>query len=236
MHKAFAAFLMTMIAATGASADPRAVVELFTSQGCSSCPPADKLMSDWARDPGIVALSLPVDYWDYLGWRDTLARHDFTVRQQAYSHLRGDRDVFTPQVVVNGTTAVVGSQRGAVDQATRQRPGGLPVRVGIADSMGNYIVSAGAGPSRGDVWLVPVKRMARVAIERGENSGASMTYSNVARGMRRIGSYDGRPLTLTVSRSDIADPGADAFAVIIQRSEDGQPGAILGAAMQRDLR
>src|SRR5689334_2395788 len=186
MRSAFAALIVILAAASGAAADPRAVVELFTSQGCSSCPPADRLMAEWARDPDIVALSLPVDYWDYLGWRDTLARHDFTLRQQSYSHLRGDRDVFTPQVVVNGTTQVIGSQRAAVDAAVRARPGGLPVRVGIADSMGNFIVSAGAGPSRGEIWLVPVKRAARVAIERGENSGASITYANVARGLRRI--------------------------------------------------
>jgi hypothetical protein len=211
------------------------VVELFTSQGCSSCPPADRLMTEWARDPDIVALSLPVDYWDYLGWRDTLAQHDFTLRQQSYSHLRGDRDVFTPQVVVNGTTQVIGSQRAAVDAAVKAHPGGLPVRVGIADSMGNFIVSAGPGPSRGEIWLVPVRRAARVAIERGENSGASITYANVARGLRRIGSYDGRPTTLTVSREEVAETGADAFAILVQRSEAGQPGAILGAAMQRDI-
>src|SRR6476646_6666291 len=107
MRPMFAALFLVGLGAGSAWADPRAVVELFTSQGCSSCPPADRLMTEWARDPDIVALSLPVDYWDYLGWRDTLARHDFTLRQQGYSHLRGDRDVFTPQVVVNGTTQVI---------------------------------------------------------------------------------------------------------------------------------
>jgi len=85
-----------------AHAEPRAVVELFTSQGCSSCPPADRIIGELAKDPDVIALSLPIDYWDYLGWKDTLADSRFSARQKAYSHMRGDRDVYTPQVVVNG--------------------------------------------------------------------------------------------------------------------------------------
>ena len=81
-----------------AHADPRAVVELFTSQGCSSCPPADKIIGELAKDPDVIALSMPIDYWDYLGWKDTLADSRFSARQKAYSQMRGDRDVYTPQV------------------------------------------------------------------------------------------------------------------------------------------
>jgi hypothetical protein len=228
--------LLLLATQSGAAmADPKAVIELFTSQGCSSCPPADKLMGEWARDPDIVALSLPVDYWDYLGWRDTLARHEFTVRQQAYAQVREDRDVYTPQIVVNGVTHVVGSQRSAVETAIRANPGGLPVKVGISESMDGYIVSAGPGPSRGTIWLLPVKRATRVAVERGENGGSSLSYANVVRGMTRIGDYDGRPTTLTLTRDEVGRAGADAFAILVQRSEDGRPGAMLGAAMQRDM-
>src|SRR6201989_3295218 len=100
-----------------AHADPRAVVELFTSQGCSSCPPADKIMGELAKDPSVIALSMPIDYWDYLGWKDTLADSRFSARQKAYSQVRGDRDVYTPQVVVNGTTQVVGSDRAGIENA-----------------------------------------------------------------------------------------------------------------------
>src|SRR5438105_9770472 len=85
-----------------AMSEPRAVVELFTSQGCSSCPPADRLLGELARDPAIVALSLPIDYWDYLGWKDTLAKPDHTARQRGYARVRGDREVYTPQAVING--------------------------------------------------------------------------------------------------------------------------------------
>src|ERR1700760_243304 len=97
--------------------DPRAVVELFTSQGCSSCPPADKLIGELAKDPSIIALSLPIDYWDYLGWKDTLADKRFTARQKAYSHMRGDREVYTPQVVINGSVHVIGSDRESIETA-----------------------------------------------------------------------------------------------------------------------
>src|SRR5258707_10194269 len=100
-----------------AHADPRAVVELFTSQGCSSCPEADKVLGELARDPNVIALSLPIDYWDYLGWKDTLADSRFTARQKAYSRARGDRDVYTPQVIVNGSAHVIGSDRRKIDGA-----------------------------------------------------------------------------------------------------------------------
>src|SRR5436305_4431744 len=100
-----------------AHADPRAVVELFTSQGCSSCPPADKVLGELANDPSVIALSLPIDYWDYLGWKDTLADSRFTARQKADSQVRGDREVYTPQVVVNGSVHVIGSDRPGIEDA-----------------------------------------------------------------------------------------------------------------------
>src|SRR3977135_107100 len=93
-------------------ADPRAVVELFTSQGCSSCPPADTIIGELATDTSIIALSMPIDYWDYLGWKDTLADSRFSARQKAYSRMRGDRDVYTPQAIVNGSTHLNGSDHG----------------------------------------------------------------------------------------------------------------------------
>jgi len=100
-----------------AHADPRAVVELFTSQGCSSCPPADKIIGELAKDPSVIALSLPIDYWDYLGWKDTLADSRFSARQRAYSQVRGDRNVYTPQAVVNGSLHVIGSDRDSIEGA-----------------------------------------------------------------------------------------------------------------------
>jgi len=100
-----------------AHADPRAVVELFTSQGCSSCPPADRVLGELAKDPSVIALSLPIDYWDYLGWKDTLADSRFSARQKAYSRARGDREVYTPQAVVNGAAHVIGSDLASIESA-----------------------------------------------------------------------------------------------------------------------
>jgi hypothetical protein len=239
MRRLFTSVLLSLAAGHTASADPRsnpprAVLELFTSQGCSSCPPADRLMTAWARDPGLVALSYPVDYWDYLGWKDTLAKHDFSVRQQAYAQSRGDRDVYTPQMVVNGLVHVVGSDDHAVQKAitaTTAKPDVLTVPVGIADSPGGYIVAVGPGPGKGGIWLVPIEKSARVKIGRGENDGATVTYSNVARGLRSIGQYEGRPVTLVLDHGEVSAGGADGFAILVQAQEGERSGPILGAGL-----
>src|SRR5512141_760032 len=102
-----------------AQAEPRAVIELFTSQGCSSCPAADKLIAAYAQDPSVIALSLAVDYWDYLGWKDTLALSGHTSRQRAYAKARGDREVYTPQVVIDGAVHALGSDKAAIEKAIR---------------------------------------------------------------------------------------------------------------------
>src|SRR5437588_5391572 len=114
---------------SSAQAEPRAVVELFTSQGCSSCPPADKLFGELAADPSLVAVSIPIDYWDYLGWKDTLADPRNTARQKAYAHARGDGQVYTPQAVVNGTLHAIGSDKTAIEHAVAEtrKNGAMPV-------------------------------------------------------------------------------------------------------------
>src|SRR5215475_13799398 len=126
---------LVFVALSPANAGPRAVIELFTSQGCSSCPAADELLAKFQADPTLIALSLPVDYWDYLGWKDTLANHSFSQRQHAYSAVRGDRSVYTPQIVVDGVQHAVGSNgdevRRAIDVAGA-RANVLTVPVSIA--------------------------------------------------------------------------------------------------------
>src|SRR6201996_5613442 len=141
--------------------DPRAVVELFTSQGCSSCPPADKLMGELSKDdPSIITLSMPIDYWDYLGWKDTLADSRFSARQKAYSLMRGDREVYTPQAVVNGEVHVIGSDREAIEGAIEQTghgPGVMSVPVSMTLDERALTVSVAAASDRmphkrGEVW------------------------------------------------------------------------------------
>ncbi|MGL4241906.1 MAG: DUF1223 domain-containing protein [Beijerinckiaceae bacterium] len=165
-----------------AEAKPRAVIELFTSQGCSSCPPADKLMAEFAKDPTLIVLSLPVDYWDYLGWKDTLAHGAFTYRQRAYSAVRGDRQVYTPQAVINGVAHAVGSDRAQIERAvasTRSATGVLAYEIRIVRREGSLFVecparAAEAGPAH--LWVRPFARERSIQIGRGENSGRSITY------------------------------------------------------------
>src|SRR6476659_9615065 len=185
-----------MLTAAVATAEPRGVIELFTSQGCSSCPPADKLAGELARDPSLIVLSLPVDYWDYLGWRDTLALPGHTNRQRAYSKVRGDREVYTPQVVVNGVTHVLGSDKQAIENAvtqTRKQAGMLSVPVGlsVADDQISVNVPAAASTAKGEIWLCPITRSMPVEIGRGENSGHTITYTNVVRRWVKLGEWTG---------------------------------------------
>src|SRR5438477_7336551 len=143
-------------------ADPRAVVELFTSQGCSSCPPADKLVGELGSDPSLVALSLPIDYWDYLGWKDTLADPRHTARQKAYSKLRGDREVYTPQAVVNGSLHALGSDRSAIERAiaqSRQNPATLAVPVMLTVADGRLTITVPDGNdvrALAEVWICAI--------------------------------------------------------------------------------
>ena len=238
-----AALVGAAFAATAASAgEPRAVIELFTSQGCSSCPPADKLLSDLARDPTLVTMTLPVDYWDYLGWKDTLALHGHTNRQRAYSQARGDREVFTPQVVVNGVLHVLGSDRAAIERAIAQsregtvKPLALAVTMKVADGEVTVNVPAVAGQAgSAEVWLCPITASAPVAVGRGENSGRTIVYSNVVRSWRKLGVWTGKAETFTVALSDLSaangPPGdIDRLAVIVQSGVAAKPGVMLGAA------
>jgi hypothetical protein len=232
-----------LIASCGlACAEPRAVLELFTSQGCSSCPAADKLLGDLASDSSLIALSVPIDYWDYLGWKDTLASPAHSARQRAYSHVRGDRQVYTPQIVVNGAMHVLGSDRAAVERMiaqTDQKPPVMTLPVQLSVNGGNLSVTvkakgdavAGNGTSmNGEVWLCPLARAVTVSIDRGENRGRTITYHNVVRRWMKLGDFAGTDATWTVPMSEIRADGIDAAAVMVQQGNHDKPGIILGAA------
>lgn len=215
--------------------EPRALIELFTSQGCSSCPPADKLLGEFSKDSSLVALSLPINYWDYLGWKDTLALPGHAARQRAYAHGRGDREVYTPQVVVNGLLHALGSDKAAIEQAitkSRSDPETLSVPVRMSLSGDKITVSVPAGPERakGDVWFCGVLRVAPVTIGRGENRGRTVTYHNVVRGWQKLGEWTGSAGAWTISLADLKR-GVNEAAVIVQESHDGDPGRVLGAAL-----
>jgi len=219
-----------------ACAEPRALLELFTSQGCSSCPAADKLLGELSADPSLVVLSLSIDYWDYLGWKDTLALPGHATRQRAYARVRGDREVYTPQIVVNGVTHVLGSDQEAVERAvvvTDHNPTIMSVPVLLSSSDGDLNVKIGPSDksrAAGEVWLCPLKRSVQVAIGRGENTGRTITYHNVVRRWVKLGEFAGASPHWNVPVSEIIADGADGVAVVVQEGSREKPGIILGAA------
>jgi hypothetical protein len=220
---------------------PKAVVELYTSQGCSSCPPADKLFTAMARDPSVIALTLPVDYWDYLGWKDTLANPAFSSRQRYYAQLRGDGNVYTPQAVVNGVGHVVGSNKAKIDQQLASAS--LPVAVTIDEAAGGVTLGIAAHEmgntaKRGNVFLMPVLRSAQVPIARGENRGKSITYAHVVRGIHPVGSWNGEAVSIVLPKDKLTAlagvEGSDGFVVLLQ-VEGKKHAKIIGAARSKGL-
>jgi len=233
-----AAGLATAISSSSlAVAEPRGVIELFTSQGCSSCPPADKLAGEFAHDRSLIVLSLAIDYWDYLGWKDTLALPGHTKRQRAYSKMRGDREVYTPQVVVNGVAHTLGSDKNAIENAIAQtrKQGGtmsLPLTMSVAnDKISITIPAVKDGAQAGEIWLCPITKDVTVSIAKGENTGHSVTYHNVVRRWVKLGDWDGTARSFTVPVQDVTNVGADAVAVMVQAGSKEAPGTMLGASL-----
>lgn len=215
---------------TPVCADPRAVVELFTSQGCSSCPPADKILGELAQDKSVVALSFPIDYWDYLGWKDTLALHDHTKRQRNYAKVRGDMNVYTPQAIVNGVKYMVGSDAREINAALRNHPSSDPeIPLTLKRDGENISVEVGPGNGKATVWMLSVTSKVDVQIAKGENKGATVSYSNVVRAWRNLGAWSGTPLKTSIPISELKAKGADAVVVMVQSGAENSPGAIRNA-------
>jgi len=225
--------LLSMQCAQG---EPRAVIELFTSQGCSSCPPADKLAAEYAHDPSVVMMSLAVDYWDYLGWKDTLALSGHTSRQRAYAKVRGDRQVYTPQAVIDGAVHAVGSDKAAIEQAIRKEreqasPLTLPVTMSLdGDKLTVTVPASKDEKGQAEVWLCPITKSVPVKIERGENSGHTLTYTNVVRRWIKLGDWSGKAETFDVSVKDFQTGQIDSAAVVVQSGVTSAPKLMLGAA------
>jgi hypothetical protein len=232
---ALAPALALAAAPAPASAEVKSVIELFTSQGCSSCPSADRLLGEYASRPDVLALSYNVDYWDYLGWKDTLASADNSQRQRDYSAGRGDGgDVYTPQAIVDGRTDVVGSSRDAIDAALSTGANRLTVPITLATSDDMVTVNVGpapAGTPHATLWLVMYTRSVTVPVGRGENSGKTLTYTDVVRKLRPVAMWTGTAMSVNLARSEMSHSAADHCAVLLQTEvKDGRPGPIIGAA------
>jgi hypothetical protein len=210
---------------------PKVVVELFTSQGCASCPPADALLTSLAERDDVVALAYHVDYWDYIGWEDTFGDPDYSDRQRGYSKSWGSSRIFTPQMVINGSEGVVGSKRDDVHDAVSSAQLPLPVSLSVEGDMLRLAVPADATLADATIWLIRYLDRADVAIEKGENAGKSMVYTQVVVGRQVVGMWEaasGAEVKLPLAQ--FAGDNKGGLAILVQQDRHGLPGPILGAA------
>jgi len=212
-----------------ADSDRMVVVELFTSQGCNSCPPADAFLGELAGEANVLALSLHIDYWDYIGWKDPFALPINTQRQRDYAKRLSLRYVYTPQMVIDGADNVVGTRRGkvrkAIDEALR-RP--AAVAVDFDRDAGKVRIGEGHAPDGGaTVWLAIYDSKQTTEIRRGENAGKSLSYHNVVREMHQLATWNGQAVELALDLEAARAQGRGGCAIIVQQ---GRTGPVLGAA------
>ncbi|MET1415965.1 DUF1223 domain-containing protein [Roseibium sp. HPY-6] len=224
------------IAATQfAAAQPQKVVELFTSQGCSSCPPADQLAERLVEeDKDVLTVLMPVDYWDYLGWKDTFASPVHSQRQRSYATRRGDRSVYTPQMVINGEEHVVGSRERDVRAAlNRADPFTADVDLTISDMVVQAKVDGTLpkGAKMATVYFLRIEDEATVDIGRGENAGRKIKYVNIVRNLEPMGVWEGGSATFRMPKSKLMLKGDARCAILIQVEDRDGPGKIIGAAV-----
>lgn len=203
------------------------LVELYTSQGCSSCPPADKLLGQLATKPGVIALSLHVDYWDYLGWKDSFSNPAFTNRQRSYAQTAGSTMIYTPQIVVGGRDFLVGSKAMEVAESVMKHADLVaPVEIALMrkdDSLQVQADARGTLPDQMVVYLIQYSPREDVKIKSGENAGKKITYHNVVMSWTELGRWDGAQ-SLSLSGPVSGDMPA---VVVVQ---DGPSGPVLAAA------
>src|SRR5690349_18835843 len=206
------------------------VVELFTSQGCSSCPPADAFMAEVRAMKSVVALTYNVDYWDYRGWRDTLASPENSKRQYKYAKARGDMDVYTPQMIIDGATHVVGSQKSAVTAAIQQsltNPPPMWIPVSIAANEAEFQITVdeappGTPPPTASLWFVSVAPQVPVEIEKGENAGQKIVYLNVVRKLVPVGMWHGDKTTLALPKDSVMTEDSTSCVALLQTKPLGR--------------
>ena len=217
------AILLALLTANATAAP--VVVELFTSEGCSSCPPADVLLGELARKPGVIALAYHVDYWDELGWKDRFSIPEAAQRQRGYAKRLARSGPFTPQMVISGDTSLVGSNRAAVTAGIAEDRDTLRVELSKAENQ-LHIQFREAWREPMDVYLVSYINQATSKIQRGENTGRTLTHFSVVRSFKTLGPWNGKVQRMTVPLAGLPRD-ADAVAVILQRKNQG---AVAGAA------
>lgn len=197
------------------------VVELFTAQGCSGCPVANQVVEGLSEEPGVIALTYAVDYWDYLGWPDTFARPEFAQRQRGYQSAMRLRSVYTPQVVIDGRRQLSGAQGEAIQVAVNEEAARrlYPPQVQFRETGDAVGIGSGRVPTGGaEVWAVAYRPGPQiVAVAGGDNRGQSVRHINVVQSLTRLGEWSGRPILLTLPQ--VADPD-DRIVVMVQSRAD----------------
>ncbi|MEK1928474.1 MAG: thioredoxin family protein [Pararhizobium sp.] len=222
-----------LLALPAVAGEPAGVVELFTSQGCSSCPPADAALKKLIDDGKVVALSYHVDYWNYLGWADTLATKDNTARQYAYARMLGRSGVYTPQAILNGRDHINGADLDGINRRLAEmssKDKGLVVPVNATVRKDEVDINVGAGNGKANVVVVYFNREQIVDVKKGENSGKKISYWHAVRDVQTIGMWDGKPANFVLPASVLNEGDNGGCAVLLQKMKDNEtPGAILGA-------
>jgi hypothetical protein len=230
MSSAVAAFAGEMVPQARTNRPIKAVLELFTSQGCSSCPPADALFRKYAEAKDLMALSLPVDYWDYLGWKDTLASPKNSERQRWYARTLGTGSVYTPQMVINGKSHATGWNSSDIEAAINEHSKDLAenspaLRFWRHESI--FYIEIGNRPSAAaarqyTVWFAVIQKRADVSVTRGENGGKTLTYFNIVREMVPVGVWEGSAKTLQLASASIIRPESEELGIIVQDNSNGE--------------
>ncbi len=236
-HIAIAATLSALLAATSAQAvdirQPSTVVELYTSQGCSSCPPADALMGQLVeKNKDVLGLSYAVTYWDYIGWKDTFGRAENDIRQAEYRDAMGARYVYTPQMIVGGLEHFVGSDSSKLISRLEKHKGhAKELNLTWSIDGKKATISLPEFQSGAQLWRVDIDAVQQVSIGRGENTGREISYHNIVRDSELIQNWNGKPTEVTLDLANLEQKGRTGCAFIVQRSSGGP----IVAALQIDL-
>ena len=223
------ALMIGTVATVAKAKDYPVVVELFTSQGCSSCPPADEMLRKLAERDNVIALALHVDYWDYIGWKDDFAHAAFTKRQKGYARAFGSRTIYTPQMVINGSKDVVGNRGMEVADVVREyAQKGMVVPLDISRTGSSLSIKAPSQPgmANADIVIVRYTPQETVSIPRGENAGKSLIYSHIVTEWRDVGDWNGR----SALSENVTVNGSAPVVVLVQAKDHGP---ILAAARLR---
>ncbi len=217
-----------------AANDRPTVVELYTSQGCSSCISADVYLQQLSRRDNVITLTFPVTYWDYLGWKDTLAKPEYDARQRAFATAAASADIYTPQIIIDGTHREVGSQTEVIDELiafqTGERPPAIAINLWPGPRSIAVNIAAGtlpAGAQSATILLIQYDARQIVTIDKGENAGKQLTYTNVVRTITPVGIWRGEAMGLNLPIRAFHRAGYSGIAVLLQVDDAGQ---ILGAA------